>query len=86
VPRVYLPQALRPLAGGATTVEVEGATLREIIAALDGRYAGMGERIIEDGAIRPDVMVAVGGDESRDLDAAVPAGAEVHVLPAIAGG
>ena len=31
-------------------------------------------------------MVAIDADEVRDLDAPVPAGSEVHILPAIAGG
>jgi molybdopterin converting factor small subunit len=86
MPRVLLPQSLRPLAGGASSVEVEGATLRAVIDALDARHPGMRERIVEDGAVRADVMIAVDADETRDLNAPVPAAGEVHILPAIAGG
>jgi molybdopterin converting factor small subunit len=86
MPRVHLPQLLRPLAEGAPSVEVEGVTLRAVIEALDRRYPGLGERITENGEIRPEVMVAIDGDETRDLNVGVPATSEVHVLPAIAGG
>ena len=83
---VRLPGLLQPLAGGASTVEADGATLREVFADLERRYPGIGARIIEAGEIRPDVMIAIDADEVRDLDALVPPGGEVHILPAIAGG
>ena len=86
MPRVYLPALLRPLVGGASSVEVTGATLRAVIQDLDRRFPGVGDRVIETGAVRPDVLVAINADETRDLDAPVPADGEVHILPAIAGG
>jgi sulfur-carrier protein len=86
MPRVHLPSLMRPLAGGATWVEADGATLRSVIDDLDRRYPGLRERIIGDGSIRQDVMVAIDADEVRDLDAPVAATSEVHVLPGIAGG
>jgi molybdopterin converting factor small subunit len=84
--RVRLPPLLRPLAGGADAVRAEGVTLRAVITDLDRRFPGMADRVIDDGAIRGDVMIAVGGDEVSDLDAPIPEDAEVHILPAIAGG
>jgi molybdopterin converting factor small subunit len=86
MPRVWLPQLLRPLAGGASSVDVVGGTLREVIADLDRQHPGLADRIVEAGAIRPDVMVAIDADETRELNAPVPEDGEVHVLPAIAGG
>lgn len=83
---VRLPASLQPLAGGVASVESNGMTLRSVIDDLDRRFPGMGERLIEAGAIRGDVIIAVGSDETRDLDAPLPDGAEVHILPAIAGG
>lgn len=83
---VRLPGLLQPLAGGASTVEADGATLRDVFDDLERRYPGIGVRIIEAGEIRPDVMIAINADEVRDLDAPVPADGEVHILPAIAGG
>jgi molybdopterin converting factor small subunit len=86
MPRVQLPALLRPLAGGASSVDVEGATLRSVFDDLERRFPGIAERILEAGEIRPDVMVAIDADEVRDLNAAVGADSEVHILPAIAGG
>jgi molybdopterin converting factor small subunit len=86
MPTVRLPSLLHPLTGGASVVEASGATLRAVIDDLDRRYPGLAERIVAEGQVRDDIMLALDGDEVRDLDARVPDGAEVHVLPAIAGG
>jgi molybdopterin converting factor small subunit len=59
VPVVRLPGLLQSMAGGAATVEVEGATLAAVFAALDARFPGIGARILEAGEIRPDVMIAI---------------------------
>jgi molybdopterin converting factor small subunit len=83
---VYLPSTLRPLAGGAATLPAAGATLREILDDLERQHPGIRERILDHAGIRPDVMIAVGSDEVRDLSAPVGDDSEVHILPAIAGG
>jgi molybdopterin converting factor small subunit len=83
---VRLPGTLQGLANGASSVEASGVTLRSLIDDLDRLHPGMRDQIVESGAIRPDVMIAIDADEVRDLDAGVPEGAEVHILPAIAGG
>jgi molybdopterin synthase sulfur carrier subunit len=86
MPTVLLPALLRALAGGASSVEASGTTLRAVIEDLDRQFPGLRDRIVDVGMIRPDVMIAVDADEVRDLDAPVPNGSEVHILPAIAGG
>jgi molybdopterin converting factor small subunit len=83
---VRLPSLLRPLAGGASELRATGNTLRAIIDDIDRQHPGLRERIIEDGVIRGSLFLAVGEDEVSDLDARVPEDAEVHILPAIAGG
>lgn len=86
MPRVLLPALLRPYAGGASSVDASGATLRAVIADLDRQFPGLRDRVVDAGTIRPDVMIAIDADEVRDLDAPVPANGEIHILPAIAGG
>lgn len=86
MPTVRLPALLRPLAGDASAVAVTGTTLRNVIEDLERQHPGLRDRIVEAGAIRPDVMIAIDADEVRDLDAPVPAASNVHILPAIAGG
>jgi molybdopterin converting factor small subunit len=86
MPTVFLPSLLRPLAGGAATLPASGATLRDVIDDLEKQHAGLRERIVDEAGIRPDVMIAINGDEVSNLNARVPADGEVHILPAIAGG
>ncbi len=83
---VFLPSTLRPLAGGASTTPAAGATLRDVIDDLERQHPGIRERVVDAAGIRPDVMIAVGSDEVRDLNAPVGDDSEVHILPAISGG
>lgn len=77
---------LTELTGGATRVDAAGSTLREVIADLDRQYPGVGERIIDSGGMRPEVLVAIGSDEAFGPDSPVGPGEDVIILPAIAGG
>jgi molybdopterin converting factor small subunit len=86
VATVFLAQPLRPDAGGQSSVQAAGATLREVIADLDRQFPGFGARIVHGGAIREQIMVAVDADETNSLDAPVKPESEVHLLMAIAGG
>ena len=83
---VWIPSLLRPLAGGADTVRVSGATLRQVIDNLDRQHPGFRDRLLENGVIRSEIALAIGGDEVSDLNSPVGDDTEVHILPAIAGG
>jgi molybdopterin synthase sulfur carrier subunit len=87
VPTVRLPALFRERCGGATAVTVEGSTLGEVLLALDRRCPGIFELLVEGGSIRPELAVAIDGETgSYLLDEPVPPGAEIAILPAIAGG
>jgi molybdopterin converting factor small subunit len=83
---VFIPAILRPLAGGVEKAEAGGGTVREVVSDLVRQYPGLKGRVVDGEGIRPEVFIAVGGEEAFGLDAPVPAGAEVHILPAMAGG
>ena len=86
---VRIPTILRPYTGGAKNVSGEGATLAELIADLDAKYAGISDRLIEDGALRRFVNVYLNDEDVRflgGLDTAVADGDSVTILPAVAGG
>jgi molybdopterin converting factor small subunit len=83
---VRIPTPLRPLAGGAGRLEAAAGTLGDVIAEMDGRHPGLAERLIGEAALRRFVTVWVDGEPVRDLSAVVADGAEVVILPAIAGG
>ncbi|TCO44408.1 molybdopterin converting factor small subunit [Kribbella antiqua] len=84
---VKLPTVLRPLAGGAERVEVEGATVGEAFAALD---PPLRRRLTdEQGAVRRHVNIYLGNDNIRDLDGLstpLTDGDELLILPSVAGG
>ncbi|MFZ9629649.1 MAG: MoaD/ThiS family protein [Ilumatobacteraceae bacterium] len=87
---VRIPTTLRPMAGGSSTVQVEGSTLREVIANLDAAHPGFADRLLDEaGALRKFVNLFVADDDVRylqGLDTPVPAGETVSIIPAVAGG
>jgi molybdopterin synthase sulfur carrier subunit len=87
---VRIPTTLRPMSGGASQVQVEGATLIEVIDNLEAAHAGFRDRLLDDdGAMRKFVNIFVADDDVRYLDGlntAVPAGETVSIIPAVAGG
>jgi molybdopterin synthase sulfur carrier subunit len=87
---VRIPTTMRPLSGGASTVQVEGATLSEVIAQLESAHPGFADRLLdEEGALRKFVNVFVSDDDVRYMDGLAtptPAGTTVSIIPAVAGG
>lgn len=87
---VRIPTTLRPLAGGKPEVSVEGATVGDVLKALDGAHPGFGDRLLDDeGNLRKFVNIFVADDDVRFLDGLatpVPDGETVAIIPAVAGG
>jgi sulfur-carrier protein len=86
---VKIPTQLREATEGDASVEVDGATVGEVLDALYDRYGELRSRIAEDGGLRRFVNVYVGGEDIRFLDGletGVSEGDEVTILPAVAGG
>ncbi len=84
---VWIPPLMRNLTGNTEKVEVAGDTVRELVAALDERYPGIAERLVEENRIRPGLSVAVDGTVSnKGLRESVQPDSEVHFIPAMSGG
>ena len=86
---VKIPTQLRATTGGEAVAVVEGATVSEVLDSLYERYGELKARIADDDGLRRFVNVYVGGEDIRFLDGlATPVsdGAEVTILPAVAGG
>ncbi|WP_405142278.1 MoaD/ThiS family protein [Sphaerisporangium sp. NBC_01403] len=87
---VRIPTILRTYTDGAAEVNGEGATLREVLQKLESDFPGIGARILDEtGKIRRFVNVYVGEEDVRfmdGLDTATPEGAQISVIPAVAGG
>jgi molybdopterin synthase sulfur carrier subunit len=87
---IRIPTILRSYTGGAAEVTAAQGTLREVLAGLDAAYPGIAGRIVDDGGkLRRFVNVYVGEEDVRfaqGLDTLIPSGAQVSVIPAVAGG
>jgi sulfur-carrier protein len=84
---VVLPRSLVALFPGAERrTSVPGASVAEVVAALDGRIPGVADRVLAPGpAIREHLNVYVDGERAT---LATPVGPDsvVHVIPAVSGG
>ncbi len=86
---VRVPTILRAYTGGDKIVTGEGVDLRTLIADLDGRYPGIGERLVDEQGLRRYVNVYLNDEDVRflgGLDTVVADGDSVTILPAVAGG
>ncbi|GAB7008338.1 MoaD/ThiS family protein [Halorubrum trueperi] len=77
------------LVGGSATSEVDvaGDTVRELFENhADEHGSELKDSVIEGGEIKEFINVYVDGTPIDDLDADVPDGAQVRVIPAASGG
>ena len=87
---VRIPTTLRPLSGGASSVNVDGSSLREVLHALNAAHPGFSAKLLDDqGNLHKFVNVFVADDDVRylkGLDTPVLGGQTVSIVPAVAGG
>jgi len=86
---VKIPAQLRAATDGEDALEVDGGTVGEALDAVFEAHTDLRERITEDGTLRRFVNVYVSGEDIRfqdGLDTSVEDGAEITILPAVAGG
>lgn len=86
MPLVSLRSPLRDLAGGDREIPVDGATVGEVIAALEQRHPKLAGWVLDErGRIREHVKVFVNGEVAA-LEQVVGPDDRVQVLPSISGG
>ena len=87
---VRIPTQLRTLTGGAGEVEIEGASVGEVLKALDAAHPGFADRLFDEaGNLRRFVNVFLADEDVRflkGLDTPVPDGQTISIIPAVAGG
>ena len=84
--RVLIPTPLRSYTK-EREVEARGATLAEVLVDLERQYPGIRFRIIdEQDRMRPHVRFFVNGEQTFDLNVALSAADEVHIVQALSGG
>lgn len=88
--KINLPTVLRQHADGERTLEVTGRSVGEAFASVASRYPKLGEQLTAaDGGLPVFVNVFVGDEDIRYLDGLetpIEEGAEITILPAVAGG
>jgi molybdopterin converting factor small subunit len=84
---VVLPRSLVALFPGAERRQsVPGASVAEVIAALDGQIPGLADRVLAPGpAIREHLNIYVDGERATLATPASP-DSVIHVIPAVSGG
>jgi molybdopterin synthase sulfur carrier subunit len=87
---VKIPTQLRAAAGGEAETVLDGATVQEVLDGLFDRFEELRARIADDdGSLRRFVNVYLAGEDIRFLEGLqtpVKDGAELTILPAVAGG
>lgn len=84
---VWIPSLLRPLTGGQRQVTAPGATVGEVIDALEATYPGMRERLCQGDRLQSSIAIAVDGvTAANGLLEPVRPDSELHIVPAIGGG
>ena len=79
--QVSLNGALRSGAGGAASIEIEAATIHELLAKLVERFPDMSDYLDRG------IAVAIDGVVFRDdWTQSIPKGSEVFLMPRIEGG
>lgn len=90
MPIVRIPTPLRKLTANQEEVNIDGATVGEVLQNLEKAHPGIGERLLDaQGGIRKFVNIYVNDEDVRFMqNTATPlkASDEVSIIPAIAGG
>jgi molybdopterin converting factor small subunit len=83
---VRLRAPLSELAGGRRELELDGATVGEVLCALEREHPDIKGWILDERTtIREHINVFVNGERGRE-DTALAANDRIHVLPSISGG
>jgi molybdopterin synthase sulfur carrier subunit len=87
---VRIPTILRTYTQDQSQVSAEGATLTDVLDSLEASFPGIKGRVVDDeGKLRRFVNIYVAEEDvrfSQGLDTPTPDGAQVSIIPAVAGG
>ncbi|MBT8493636.1 MAG: MoaD/ThiS family protein [Deltaproteobacteria bacterium] len=87
---VRIPTPLRRLSDGKEEVACTGATIGEVLSALESAHPGFKEKLFDDaGKVKRHVNIFANDEDIRflsNLETPVKDSDEVSIVPAIAGG
>src|SRR5262245_43730697 len=88
--KIHIPTPLRPYTDKLDVVELEGATVSEVLANLTTRFSGLKQHLFNDeGKLRSFVNVYVNDEDIRYLQkdrTPLKAGDTVSIIPSVSGG
>ena len=88
--RITIPTPLRRFTADESQIEVEAATINQVLEEMDKKYPGFKNRLCEEnGQLKRFFNIYINGEDVRfmdDLETKVPDEAEVSIIPAISGG
>jgi molybdopterin synthase sulfur carrier subunit len=85
MPEVRLFANLRN-AAGIKTVLIKGASIREVVSGLVRQYPALAIYLLEDGQLRPQVIITKNGHPLEDLDTLLTEQDEIAIFPPVGGG
>jgi sulfur-carrier protein len=90
MPTIRIPTTMRPLTRNQAEVKAPGATVGEVLRALDANHPGLGAKLFDErGAVRRYVNVFLNDEDIRalqHLDTPVKDADRITLIPAMAGG
>ncbi|WP_008313792.1 ubiquitin-like small modifier protein 1 [Leptolyngbya sp. PCC 6406] len=88
--KVLIPTPLQKFTNNQATIDCDGGTITDLLAALDQQYPGIKKRLCDDeGELRRFVNFYVNSEDIRFLNGRqtpLQDGDEVSIVPAVAGG
>ena len=88
--KILIPTPLRPFTDKLDAVEIDGATIGELLQNLTTKYGGLKQHLYAaDGKLRSFVNIYVNDDDIRYLQkdqTPIKAGDTVSIIPSVAGG
>ena len=88
--KIHIPTPLRPFTGKRDVVELEGATVGELLAKLTSEHEALKKHLYnEDGRLRSFVNIYLNDEDIRYLEkeqTPVKPGDSLSIIPSVAGG
>ena len=84
---VHIPSPLRSYTAKKAQVDVDGTSVKQLLANLDSDHPGIRFRMIdEQDSIRQHIKIFVNTDQVSDLSHELKSGDVVHIICALSGG